>query len=64
LVTFWQISADLAYAKEVPSGHGHNYAGLFADGWAAVAAPPGWSQDDTDRLHALLAAQADAALTE
>lgn len=64
LVTFWQISADLAYAKEVPSGHGHNYAGLFADGWAAVAAPPGWSQDDTDRLHALLAAQADAALPE
>lgn len=64
LVTFWQVSADMAYAKEVPSGHGHNYAGLFADGWAAVAAPPGWSQDDTDRLHALLATQADAALTE
>ncbi len=62
LVTFWQVSADMAYANEVPAGHGHNYAGLFADGWAAVAAPPGWNPADTDRLHVLLDAQANAAL--
>ncbi|HJR90837.1 MAG TPA: alpha/beta-hydrolase family protein, partial [Acidimicrobiia bacterium] len=62
LVTFWQVSADMAYANEVPAGHGHNYAGLFADGWAAVAAPPGWTAADTDRLHVLLNAQANAAL--
>lgn len=63
LVTFWQLSVDMANAKRVPAGHGHNYGGLFADGWAAVAAPPDWSQADTDRLHALLAAHADAALS-
>jgi len=63
LVTFWQLSADMANAKRVPAGHGHNYGGLFADGWAAVASSPGWSQNDTDRLHDLLAAQADAALS-
>lgn len=62
LVTFWQLSADMANAKRVPSGHGHNYGGLVADGWAAIAAPPDWTDADTARLRALLTAEADAAL--
>lgn len=62
LVTFWQLSADMSYAHLAPPGHGHNYGGLVGDGWAAIASPPVWTQADTDRLHALLDAEATAAL--
>lgn len=59
LVTFLQITADLVNSIEVPPGHGHNYAALFADGWAAVAAPDAWLRSDTERLRLLLAAEAE-----
>lgn len=45
IVTFWQISADLANAQGVPSGHGHRYGTLVLDGWTAVAQPTDWSPD-------------------
>ncbi|MET8424648.1 alpha/beta-hydrolase family protein [Nocardia sp. NPDC004860] len=45
IVTFWQISADLANAQGVPSGHGHRYGDLPLDGWVAVAQPQDWSPD-------------------
>ncbi|MFG2077679.1 alpha/beta hydrolase [Nonomuraea maritima] len=54
LVTFWQVLADMATALDVSPGHGHRYGGNIVDGWAAVAAPPGWSADDTARLRALI----------
>ncbi|WP_248475040.1 alpha/beta hydrolase [Tomitella fengzijianii] len=54
LVTFWQVSADLAMAADVPDGHGHNYGTQMLDGWAAVAAPPGWTDGDTERTRVLL----------
>lgn len=54
LVTFWQVSADLAMAADVPDGHGHNYGTQVLDGWAAVAAPPGWTDADTDRTRVSL----------
>ncbi|MER7501781.1 alpha/beta-hydrolase family protein [Nonomuraea pusilla] len=54
LVTFWQVLVDMASALSVPSGHGHRYGGNIADGWAAVAPPPGWTAADTARLRALL----------
>lgn len=54
LFTFWQITADMPYAQDVAQGHGHNYRTLFADAWAAVAAPPGWTAADTPRLRAVL----------
>ena len=54
-VTFWQVVADLAFATGVPEGHGHEYGSRAADGWAAVAPPPGWSEADTARLKALVA---------
>ncbi|WP_182359361.1 alpha/beta hydrolase [Tomitella gaofuii] len=54
LVTFWQVSADLAMAADVPDGHGHNYGTQVLDGWAAVAAPPGWTDADTERTRVLL----------
>lgn len=56
-VTFLQLTADLANSIQVPPGHGHNYAGLVADGWAAVAAPEHWTREDTARLRARLIAQ-------
>ena len=57
IVTFLQLTADLANSIQVPPGHGHNYAGLVADGWAAVAAPDHWGPEDTARLRARMIAQ-------
>ena len=54
VVTFWQVSADLVNSQSVPDGHGHNYVGLIVGGWAAVAAPPGWTEADTARVRAVL----------
>jgi uncharacterized membrane protein len=54
IVTFWQVSADLMHAKEVPDGHGHNYGDLILDGWVAVAAPEGWTTRDTERVRRVL----------
>ncbi len=54
IITFWQVSADMAgnitNSAGVPAGHGHQYGDLQLDGWLAVAAPPGWTQFDTDRV--------------
>jgi uncharacterized membrane protein len=53
-VTFWQVSADLPFSLDAPAGHGHHYRELFADAWAAVVPPPGWSPADTERLRDVL----------
>ena len=53
LVTFWQVLVDLTAGRAVPPGFGHRYDGNIAEGWAAVAAPPGWTDADTARLRAL-----------
>jgi uncharacterized membrane protein len=54
IVTFWQVTADMAgnvtNSAGTPSGHGHNYGDTQLDGWVAVAAPPGWTQADTERI--------------
>jgi len=54
MVTFWQVSADLTNAVGMPGGHGHNYGNDIIDGWAAVAAPDGWTAADTERVRAAL----------
>ena len=54
VVTFWQVTADLTHSQSVPDGHGHNYNNLILDGWAAVGAPPGWTEADTARVRAAL----------
>lgn len=51
-LTFLQTTVDLANAQSVPNGHGHRFGATVADGWAAVIPPGGWTQADTDRLHA------------
>lgn len=60
LVTFLQLTVDLANSIRVPPGHGHNYASLLADGWAGVASPPGWTAADTRQLRRLLVDQAES----
>jgi uncharacterized membrane protein len=54
VVTFLQVSADMAVAVDVPDGHGHRYVQNVADGWAAVLQPPGWTAEKTQRLRPLL----------
>ncbi|WP_290857214.1 alpha/beta-hydrolase family protein [Hamadaea sp.] len=53
-ITFWQTTLDLAFANEVPPGHGHLYGSGVADGWAALVPPDGWTAADTARLRTLL----------
>jgi uncharacterized membrane protein len=60
LVTFLQVSADMAVAVDVPDGHGHKYVADVANGWAAVLSPPGWTPEKTARLRLLLHPNADA----
>lgn len=57
VVTFLQVSADMAVAVDVPDGHGHRYVADVADGWAAVLSPPGWTPEKTARLRPLLHAE-------
>ena len=54
VVTFLQVSADMAVAVDVPDGHGHVYVRDVANAWAAIMQPPGWSQAKTDRLRPVL----------
>jgi uncharacterized membrane protein len=56
VVTFLQVSADMAVATDVPQGHGHVYVADVANGWAAVLQPPGWTPAKTDKLRPLLRA--------
>jgi uncharacterized membrane protein len=58
LVTFLQVTADLAWATRVPRGHGHNYHVDAADGWARIVPAPGWTTRDTRRLREALAHRA------
>lgn len=54
VVTFLQVTADMAVALNVPDGHGHHYVADVANAWAAVLSPPGWTPDKTQRLRPLL----------
>lgn len=49
-VTFWQVTADLTNAQGVVDGHGHRYGTLVLDGWLAVAAPPGVTPEEVERI--------------
>lgn len=54
VVTFLQVSADMAVAVDVPDGHGHVYVKDVANAWAAIMQPPGWTPEKTERLRPLL----------
>ncbi|MGV0626769.1 alpha/beta hydrolase [Mycolicibacter minnesotensis] len=54
IVTFLQVSADMAVAIDVPDGHGHRYVADVANAWAAILHPPAWTPEKTERLRPLL----------
>lgn len=56
IVTFLQVSADMAVAIDVPDGHGHRYVRDVVNGWAAVLQPPGWTPEKTERLRGIVQA--------
>ncbi|MFD7641494.1 alpha/beta hydrolase [Kitasatospora sp. NPDC059795] len=57
LVTFWQVTCDLAASEAVPEGHGHRYGLMPVEAWARIVPPEGWSSADTERLVAHLREQ-------
>lgn len=54
IVTFLQVSADMAVAVDVPDGHGHVYVKDVANAWAAILEPPDWTPEKTEKLRPLL----------
>ena len=56
VVTFLQVSADMAVAVDVPDGHGHRYVKDVVNAWAAVLQPPGWTPEKTERLREVVKA--------
>ncbi|WP_329415310.1 alpha/beta hydrolase [Nocardia vinacea] len=58
-VTFWQVTCDLSNAQGVADGHGHRYGSLVLDGWIAVAAPPDWTVEQSDKIRAEIEAAED-----
>lgn len=54
IVTFLQVSADMAVAVDVPDGHGHVYVRDVANAWADILQPPGWTPEKTEKLRPLL----------
>ncbi|MEU1090428.1 alpha/beta-hydrolase family protein [Streptomyces sp. NPDC005892] len=59
IVTFWQVTCDLAAADSVPAGYGHRFGSLPVAAWAAVTRPPGWTGEDTARLEEALERKQD-----
>lgn len=53
LVSFLQVTADMAVSNDVPAGHGHRYHQFLAY-WAAVIPPDGWTPQDLARLMAAI----------
>ena len=56
VVTFLQVSADMAVAIDVPDGHGHRYVRDVVNAWAAVLQPTGWTPEKTDGLREIVKA--------
>jgi uncharacterized membrane protein len=54
-VTFWQVTADLPFAANVPEGHGHVYTTQYVDAWARVLRTPDWTPERADRLRQIIA---------
>jgi uncharacterized membrane protein len=54
VVTFLQVSADMAVAVDVPDGHGHVYIKDVVNAWAAILQPSGWTPEKTEKLRPLL----------
>ena len=55
-VTFWQVTADLPFAVNVPAGHGHVYTGEYVDAWAQVLRPENWTEAKAEQLRDIVTA--------
>jgi uncharacterized membrane protein len=51
-----QLAADQMVANSVPAGQGHQFGQEPAGAWAVILPPPGWTEEDTERLVAQVAA--------
>lgn len=49
LVTFLQVSADMAVSTDVPDGHGHTYISEIPRAWARILEPEGWRGAEGER---------------
>ncbi|MGE5764261.1 MAG: alpha/beta-hydrolase family protein, partial [Mycobacterium leprae] len=56
-VTFWQVTADLPFATEVPAGHGHTYTNEYVAAWTAVLRPVGWTEQQSARLQTIITSE-------
>jgi uncharacterized membrane protein len=54
VITFLQVTVDQFMGVAVPQGQGHNYGDSMAEFWAHVGQPPGWTDEDSARLTALI----------
>jgi uncharacterized membrane protein len=54
-VTFWQVTADMAFSTGVPAGHGHRYGAEPVTAWADIAPPDGWTPQRTAELTTIVA---------
>ncbi|WP_073266204.1 alpha/beta hydrolase [Cryptosporangium aurantiacum] len=58
-VTFWQVTADMAFSTGVPAGHGHSYGSEPVPAWADIAPPDNWTAQRTAELTDLIATRSD-----
>ncbi|WP_010273200.1 alpha/beta hydrolase [Paenibacillus senegalensis] len=49
-LTFFQLSADMLIANQVPPGYGHNYGTHAIYAWAALTGLEGWTEGEVKRL--------------
>jgi uncharacterized membrane protein len=61
IVSAVQGAADLSFPASLPSGFGHDYRVDYVEAFAQVAPPEAWTDEDTARLEAHLAADAETA---
>ena len=61
IVSLVQALADLSFTSSPPSGFGHDYRVDYVDAFARVVPPEAWTEQDTARLEAHLAADAETA---
>ncbi len=54
LVTFWQVTLDMVFSADVPSGFGHAYGPEAIDLWTRILTPQGWDDATTDRVRTAL----------
>lgn len=54
VVTFWQVTADMAFSTGVPASHGHSYGTEPVDAWARVLPPARWTDAKTAQLEQVM----------